>query len=309
MSWIHYLPDNRKKEISAKQTILDASLQAQIPHAHACGGKGRCSTCRVTVVEGLDHCRPRTVLETQLARRLHLSDEVRLACQTSIRGNITVRRHLLDQQDVKISAGITQSDGPTSLGEERTVAILFADIRNFTTFAESHPPYDAIYVLNRYFHEVNLVIQKHGGHVDNYMGDGLMALFGVDQSRNAALRAVRAGLGMLRTMARLSRFLKSIYQTPLEIGVGIHFGDVIMGSIGSDQNKRMTVIGDTVNMASRVESATKTCGASFLISEETYREVRNQVRVKQKHASIQLKGKSGRHNLFEIAGLRMQRTR
>jgi len=307
MPWIHYLPDKQKVEVDPDETVLQASLRARIPHAHACGGNARCSTCRVQIIEGLPNCQPPDLNEQKLAERLHLNCEVRLGCQMHITGDVTLRRLLRDAEDVEISAGITKSEGPVSLGEEKTVAILFADIRNFTAFAESQPAYDVIYVLNRYFHEMGRIIQRRGGYIDNYMGDGLIALFGVDESRHAAKRAIQAGFEMLRSVKKMSAFLQEIYSAPLEIGIGIHYGQAIVGSIGAKEKKRMTAIGDAVNLASRIEAATKTCDASILVSEAALRAVRSSVRIEKKYSNVHLKGKSGSHTLYEIAGFRSRK--
>jgi adenylate cyclase len=132
----------------------------------------------------------------------------------------------------------------------------------------------------------------------------LIALFGVDESGQAALRAVRAGLDMLKGVQKMGVFLEEIYGTTLQIGIGIHYGEAVVGSIGDKLSKRMTAIGDAVNLASRIEAATKACGAQLLVSEEMHRAIRSRVRVGKKHPDVHLKGKSNRHTLYEIVGLK-----
>ena len=279
------------------ETLLHASLRASIAHAHACGGNARCSTCRVLIVDGLEHCAPPNDKETRLAERLHFGPDIRLACQTTVSGDVELRRLVLDAEDLEIVGS-----SPRSVGEEKEVAILFADIRGFTTFAETLPPYDVVHVLNRYFHQVGQAIKRNGGCIDNYMGDGLMALFGVEDSSGATLQAIRAGLDMLDAVGRLRPYLQSIYTRSFQIGIGVHFGEVVVGAIGHDETKRVTAIGDAVNLASRIESVNKQAGTEFLISEATYDHARELIRV-GKTIEVTLPGKSGEYTLYEVVGM------
>ena len=300
---IYFDPDEKRVEANGADTVLAASLRAGIPHAHACGGNARCSTCRVSVESGLEHCAPREERERALAERLRFSPEVRLACQTTVRGDVSVRRLVLDEEDVELTERMTESSAPASLGEEKEVAILFADIRGFTSLSERLPPYDVIYVLNRYFNHMGRVISAHGGYIDNYMGDGLMALFGVDDPADAPLRAVRAGLGMIEEVGRLRPHFESLYEASIRIGVGIHFGEAIVGTVGATDRRRMTAIGDAVNFASRVEAANKEYDTELLVSAETYERVRSRVRAGREIAAAVLKGKAGAHALYEVVGV------
>ena len=297
---IYFDPDEKKVEAAEADTVLAASLRAGIPHAHACGGNARCSTCRVSVESGLEHCAPQGDRERALAERLHFSPEVRLACQTTVRGDVNVRRLVLDEEDIELTERMTESSLPASLGEEKEIAILFADIRGFTSLSERLPPYDVIYVLNRYFNHMGRVISAHGGYIDNYMGDGLMALFGVDDPADAPLRAVRAGLGMIEEVARLSPHFESLYEASFRVGVGIHFGEAIVGTVGATGRRRMTAIGDAVNFASRVEAANKEYGTELLVSAETYERVKARVRAGREITQAVLKGKAGAHALYEV---------
>ena len=301
---ITYVRDNKSVESEGGESILQTSLRLGIPHTHVCGGHARCSTCRVIILEGLEHCCERNSREQALADRLHFSPQIRLACQTSIDGNVTLRRLVVDAEDVELTSQLTPDKTPISAGEEKKVAILFADIRKFTAFSEALPPYDVIHVLNRYFSQMGKVIKHHGGYIDNYMGDGLMALFGVDDPHDATLRAVRAGLGMLEAVEQLKTYLENIYGMSFQIGVGVHYGEVVLGSIGAKDARRMTAIGDAVNLASRIEQANKVYGTRLLISEHAYDEIHQQVCVGGEFADTALEGKSGRYKLYEIAGLK-----
>jgi adenylate cyclase len=138
--------------------------------------------------------------------------------------------------------------------------------------------------------------------INNYMGDGLMALFGLKNSQQAAEQAVRAALEMIEAMEKFNPHLEMLYQQSLQIGIGIHYGSVVIGEVGSPDNKRVTAIGDAVNLASRIEAANKLVGTTLLISESVYAQVRGQVIVNQSYR-VQLPGKSGEYPLYEIAGI------
>ena len=304
MPTITYVPDNKSVASEEGETILQTSLRLGIPHTHVCGGNARCSTCRVIILDGLENCSQRNSREQGLANRLRFGPQIRLACQTLITGHVTLRRLVLDEADVELTSQLTPDKTPITAGEEKKIAILFADIRKFTTFSESLPPYDVIHVLNRYFSQMGKVINRNGGYIDNYMGDGLMALFGVDHPQQAAFRAVRAGLDMLEAVEQLRAYLENIYGMSFQIGIGIHYGEVVLGSIGAKDARRMTAIGDAVNFASRIEQANKEYGTQLLVSEHAYDEVRQYARVGREFADAALKGKSGRYKLYEIVGLK-----
>src|SRR5262249_46612015 len=158
---------------------------------------------------------------------------------------------VLDEQD----EALADADTPTSTGREETLAVLFSDIRDFTPFTESHLPYDVVHVLNRYFYHMGEVVFAHGGFIDKYIGDGLMAVFGGggNAPAGACRQAVRCGLGMLTALAELNLYLGRYVGTALEIGIGVHCGAAIVGEIGHPSRMQLTAIGDTVNVASRIE--------------------------------------------------------
>lgn len=306
MPCICYQPDNKEVETDTATTILQTSLAAGIPHTHVCGGNARCSTCRVEILDGLEHCVPRNEKERALADRLSFGPSIRLACQTTVAGNVTLKRLVLDDEDVEITNQLTSKGTTRHVGQEKHVAILFADIRGFTAFSEALPPYDVIHVLNRYFNRVDKVISRNGGYINNYMGDGLMALFGVEDPTGAPLRAVKAGLEMLEAVEGLRPYVQAQYRTNFRIGIGVHYGEVVVGTVGAAGKAALTAIGDAVNFASRIEAANKPAGTVFLISEDTYNHVRVHVRV-GKRIPATLPGKTGEYTLFEVLGLSEQR--
>jgi len=179
---------------------------------------------------------------------------------------------------------------------------LFADIRGFTSFAESLLPYDVIYVLNRYFQKMGYAIERNGGMINNYMGDGFMALFGLENPEKAAEQAVRAGVEMLEELEKLNPYFENLYSQRLRIGIGIHYGLVVVGNLGAATSQTLTAIGDAVNLASRIESANKQVGTNLLISEETYAEVK-ELAIVNRRLSVQIPGKSGEYPLYEVVGM------
>ena len=293
--------NERVVEADAATSILDVSLQSGIPHTHACGGNARCSTCRVLVIEGLEYCSPRNEKETVLAERRCFSPTVRLACQTTVSGDVTLRRLVLDDEDELLVDQVMSGTAPRSVGEERTIPILFADVRDFTAFSEAHLPYDVIHVLNRYFTRAGAAINRHGGEINNYMGDGIMALFTGDDVPDATLRAVTAGLEMLDAVVSLQPYVEAQFKTTFRIGIGLHVGNVVLGVVGSAEQRRLTAIGDAVNLASRIENATKTAGVPFLMSDDALEWAKGLVRVGRRF-SLPIKGKTGEYAVHEVRG-------
>ena len=290
-------------EVDTTTFILQASLQHGIPHTHVCGGNARCSTCRVLILEGLEYCCPRNEKEQKMANRRNFSPLVRLACQTTVSGDVALRRLVLDDEDVQlVDQEVAGGAAPRSVGEERHLAILFADVRNFTAFAEAHLPYDVVHVLNRYFSRVGAIINHHHGQINNFIGDGLMALFDTHASTDPTLNAVRAGLEMLKAVEAMQAYFEAQFKINFRIGIGVHYGEVVLGTVGSGDNRRLTAIGDAVNLASRIESANKEAGTEFLISEEAHEQVKDHVRI-GKHCDLAIKGKTGTYSLHEVVGL------
>jgi adenylate cyclase len=301
---ILFIPDNVIHESKQHETILDAAKNAGIPLVHVCQGNARCSTCRVQVLEGSGHTSPRSGVEQTIADQMGFGDDIRLACQTRITGDIKVRRLVLDEDDIELTSLLINEARPYTAGVEKHVLILFSDIRGFTPMSETMLPYDIVHILNRYFSLMNHVIEKHGGKIDNYLGDGFLALFEVDSTEDDVMSGIKAGLEMLDTVrTRISPYMMDFFGKKFRIGIGLHFGLVVAGSIGSLQNSKQTIIGDAVNFASRIESSNKPLGTEFLVSHEIYSFVKNRVTV-GKTDSISIPGKMGTHTLYEIVGLK-----
>ena len=188
-----------------------------------------------------------------------------------------------------------------SLGGKRSnVTVLFADIRGFTSMSEKLTPEEISVILNEYFTEIEPIITKYNGVINKFIGDAVMAIFGEPiQDKNHALNAVLCANAMLKKVKQLQE--KWLYEgkPKIEIGVGINTGDAFVGNIGSEKRLEYTVIGDTVNLASRLESYNKIYKTNFLISSSTYDEVKGYVDV-IKISEVQIRGKAKKMNIYEI---------
>ncbi|GAB3309735.1 hypothetical protein GCM10027511_22450 [Hymenobacter humi] len=298
MPFLQVLPDQQTVPIAPGQSILQANLIAGIPHVHACGGQARCSTCRVVVLQGLENCLPRNAAEQELADKLNLPAEVRLACQTCVQGDVALRRPIVDALDLAMARQEVEAPGQR-LGEEKQLAILFTDIENYTPFAEALPPYDIIHVLNRYFRLMNEAISEHHGYLVDYVGDGILVIFGLERPNEAVADALAAVQAMYRALDRLNPYLQQMYQRTFRVRAGLHYGPVVVGHVGEGPSRKLAAIGDNVNMASRIESANKELGTQFLVSEAVVQAAGPDLFVHRSCART-LKGKSGKYQLYEV---------
>ncbi|MBN2656540.1 MAG: HAMP domain-containing protein [Spirochaetales bacterium] len=164
------------------------------------------------------------------------------------------------------------------VGENRVLAVLFTDIRRFTSISEGMKPDELVESLNRYFGQMVEVISNHGGIVDKYIGDAIMAFFGAPVTHDDdALQSLRSALEMLERLKEFNLWQKAKGREPFEIGIGINYGEVTIGNIGSEKKMDYTVIGDMVNLASRLEGLTKVYREPLLISHPLYERVAGQV--------------------------------
>jgi class 3 adenylate cyclase/CDGSH-type Zn-finger protein len=295
------IPDNLRIDVTPDQTVLAAIQSAGVPIASACGGNGRCSTCRVWVVNGNDSCSPRTEIEERMAQRLRFQSNIRLACQLHLHGDATLRRLVLDDTDLHV-ASLLGKDAQSHVGEQKDVAVLFSDIAGFTAISERLSPYDVLFLLNKYYAAMGAIVDANRGYIDNFIGDGLMALFGVENEEAFALRSIKTGLDMLAAVDRLKPQFASTYEIDFDIRIGIHYGEAVIGSLGAGTRQRLTAIGDVVNIASRIETANKEAGTRLLISERLREVAGDQIAVED-YVRLRPRGSTDRMTLFAIAGL------
>ncbi len=187
--------------------------------------------------------------------------------------------------------------------EKRDLTVLFSDVRGFTTFSEKFPPETVIATLNEHLNMMVSVIFKHQGTLDKFVGDCVMAFWGAPLSQpNHAELAARAALEMIQGLENLNKKWQSEGRPTLQIGVGINSGEMLFGNIGSDQRMDFTVIGDSVNLGARLESATKELHASIVISDSTYRQIQDRAKVRPL-GEISVKGKAQKIVVYELLGM------
>jgi adenylate cyclase len=247
-------------------SLLEVSRLHNIPHACVCGGRARCSTCRVRVVEGLAQQPPPGETERKVLQRVGAPANVRLACQ------------LKPEADLQITTLLPATGDTLAVpmdkffwGVEQEVTLLFSDLRGFTNLSEQRLSYDVVFLLNQYLGRMSEAIEDTGGYVDKFMGDGIMAIFGIDKpAKEGALDALNAARAMGGVLDALNQSLHEELPSRLDMGIGIHTGPAILGRIGAaggaDTGRRITALGDTVNTASRLESACKELSVQAVIS-------------------------------------------
>ena len=259
-------PDGRVVEVTPGTSVLEASRLAGIPHASVCGGRGRCSTCRVRVRGEIRSIDSPAEDELRVLRRIGATSNVRLACQLRPRGAIEVTPLL--PPFAHAADGRRRID--FAEGSEREIAIMFVDIRGFTALSEGRLPYDVVFVLNRYFAAIGFAVESAGGRVDKFIGDGVMALFGIERGAHTGCREALAAARLISArLDELNASLGAELDRPLRIGIGIHCGPAIVGEMGYGNAASITAIGDAVNTASRLESLTKNFACELVVSEET----------------------------------------
>jgi len=189
-------------------------------------------------------------------------------------------------------------------GASIKVTILFTDIRSFTSISEKMDPQQLVGLLNEYFTEMVGIVMQENGVVDKYIGDAIMAIFGAPvPTKDDPVNAVRAAVKMRSALHELNKRLEARGVPRLRTGIGIHTGDVVAGNIGSEKRMEYTVIGDAVNLASRLESNTKDLGVNVLISEDTY-ELTKHVIEARAVKEITVKGRKQPVMTYEVLGLK-----
>jgi adenylate cyclase len=182
------------------------------------------------------------------------------------------------------------------------VTVMFIDLRNFTALVESQPPTQVVNQLNEYFSVMTRIIVNHDGILDKYMGDAIMAYFECQnplEYRKAAYNAVSAGIEMMQALEELNQIWQARGWPLLKSGIGINSGPVLKGNIGSVVKQEITIIGDTVNVASRLQELSKTTETAFLISESTYKLVHGEFSIRA-FGNVRLRGKKKRLMVYEV---------
>src|SRR6201993_3127353 len=177
MHRVTYFHDVTVEDVPDGQTLLDVSILQRIPHLHQCGARARCTTCRVQILDGISNISARSPIEQEVASKRSWDEFTRLACQTRVHGAVVIRRLLDNPQDI-IVLDLDELHGVAAgEGKELELAILFSDIRNFTTYSEKNLPYDVVHMLNRHFVAAAEPVLNNNGFIDKYIGDGILAAF------------------------------------------------------------------------------------------------------------------------------------
>lgn len=258
-------PGGRVVRVPMGYAVLDASRHAGIPHAAICGGRGRCTTCRIRVLRGVDTLPPPSASEQALLDRLHAGPSVRLACQLRPRSDTAVLPLLppgAGASDTRLRDDSEASD------IERFVAIMFVDMRKSTALVEKRLPYDVVFLLNHFFDAVVGAVVNTGGMPNQFFGDGMMAIFGIQAGpREACSQALVAAQLIHSRLADMNRTLADELPEPIAIGVGLHAGSVILGELGYRDHFVLTAIGDSVHVAARLQELTKDYGCQLVVSD------------------------------------------
>jgi adenylate cyclase len=251
-------------------SVLEASYRYHVPHANVCGGKGRCSTCRIRIVGDTSGLPEPSAREAFVLERIGADADaaVRLACQLRPTKDLAIVPLLPPH----VGTSFVHGKGHIHSGEERYVVIMFVDMRGSTQMAADQLPFDTVFIVNRFLAAAAQAVTQAGGKVNQYLGDGLLALFGVDTSpRTACRQALNAAAMVAANVGRLNRQLAEAERDALRFGIGINGGEVIIGDIGYGENISFAVVGDAVNIAARLQEMTKDFACQVVVSDEVYK--------------------------------------
>ncbi|UWU85542.1 adenylate/guanylate cyclase domain-containing protein [Bradyrhizobium yuanmingense] len=249
-------------------SVLEASLRHNVPHASVCGGRARCSTCRIRIIGDHDALPTPSQREAFVLTRVGTADpSIRLACQL---------RPTSDLSFFQLFAAHTHAtDGAStsaSIGQERYLVSLFVDMRGSTQLAEKRLPFDTVFIVNRFLGAVSQAVIENGGQPNQFVGDGMLALFGLAADPQTACRqAMKAAAGIAAHIDELNDLLSHDLRQPIRFGIGIHGGEVIIGDIGYRDHIVFTALGDAVNVAARLQDMTKTLACEAVVSDEVRR--------------------------------------
>jgi adenylate cyclase len=247
-------------------SVLEASLRNNVPHASVCGGRARCSTCRIRVIGDCTSLPEPSKREAFVLNRVGATDpSIRLACQLRPTADLSFFQLFMPHA---MSANAHASH-PHRIGQERYLVSMFVDMRGSTKLAEHRLPFDTVFIVNRFLGAVSQAVIECGGQPNQFVGDGELALFGLATSRQTACRqALKAAAMIAANVEELNQFLEHDLREPIRFGIGIHGGEVIIGDIGYRDHMVFTALGDAVNVAARLQDMTKTLACEAIFSEE-----------------------------------------
>jgi adenylate cyclase len=259
-------PD-RQVRIPKGLSVLEASLRFKIPHASVCGGRARCSTCRIRVVSDRGALPRPSGREAFVLTRVGARTDpaIRLACQLRPTTDVAV----IPVLPAHIGADFVRDRNRIHIGEERYIVSMFVDMRGSTKLAESRLPFDIVFLINRFLGAASQAVLDAGGRPNQFIGDGMLALFGLDVDPPAACRqAMIAAASVAANVEYMNHQFAAELPDPIQFGIGIHGGDVIIGDIGFRDHTVFTAVGDAVNVAARLQDMTKNLECRVVVSEE-----------------------------------------
>lgn len=247
-------------------SVLEASLRHNLPHASVCGGRARCSTCRIRVIGDHGVLPEPSQREAFVLTRVGTNDpSIRLACQLRPTSDLSFFQLFTPQT----SSANAQASAPARVGQERYLVSLFVDMRGSTQLAEKRLPFDTVFIVNRFLGAVSQAVIENGGQPNQFVGDGMLALFGLTADPQTACRqALKAASGIATHIDELNQLLSHDLRQPIRFGIGIHGGEVIIGDIGYRDHIVFTALGDAVNVAARLQDMTKTLACEAIVSDE-----------------------------------------
>jgi adenylate cyclase len=259
-------PD-RQIRVPKGLSILEGSLRFRVPHASICGGRARCSTCRVRVMSDRLALPPPSRRESFVLTRVGAVENpaIRLACQLRPKSDVAI----IPLLPPNVGLDFVRNRDHVNSGRERYIVSMFVDMRGSTKLAEARLPYDVVFLVNRFLGAASQAVIEAGGQPNQFIGDGMLALFGLDTDpKTACSQALRAAANIPANVEHMNHQFAYDLRAPIEFGIGIHGGEVIVGDIGFKDHTVFTALGDAVNVAARLQDMTKTLDCRVVVSEE-----------------------------------------
>lgn len=259
--------DGRTIQVPVGLSVLEASTRFNIPHSSVCGGRARCSTCRIRIIGDCDALPRPSNREAFVLDRVGCGNDstIRLACQLRPLSDVAFFQIF----PARAGTSALSKAIRTHAGKERYLVSMFVDLRGSTKLAEKLLPFDTVFIINRFLTAVSQAVIECGGRPNQFVGDGQLALFGLETNpRTACRQAIMAAARISLHVDELNRFLGKDIPEPLRFGVGIHGGEVIIGDIGSHDHTVFTALGDAVNVTARLQDMTKSLSCEVVLSDE-----------------------------------------
>ena len=259
--------DGRTVRVPRGLSVLEASLRYRVPHASVCGGRARCSTCRIRVIGDTSALPAPSPREAFILGRIGAAADpaIRLACQLRPNADLDFLQ-LLAPHAMSSHASAAR---PQRVGQERYLVSMFIDMRGSTKMAEHRLPFDTVFIVNRFLAAVSQAVSDCGGEPNQFVGDGELALFGLAcNPATASRQALRAAAMIATYIEELNEAMKHDRPDPIRFGIGIHGGEVIIGDIGYRDHMVFTALGDSVNVAARLQDLTKSLVCEVIVSQD-----------------------------------------